>query len=418
MSNKLHSLVQHFNSNGLSSIAVKDITRKKRIVTQLNAKKELTINDVSASLNISVPKAAELISSLVKDGFIKEDGKRSVGKGRNASFYSLRADGCYFLGVEIKKYKINLGIMGFDKSILKSKLDIPFFYQEARESLKEIVSLINEFLAEIKIGRNKIGGVGISVAGRINVRTGEILTIYHFSDAPVKAILEKELGMPVYIDNDSRTIAYGEFHFGSRKKEKEVLVMNLDYGMAIGIFVDGKPVYGASGYAGELSHIPLYDNEKICFCGKKGCLETEASGYALIKKVTALMESGSNSILKKILAKKDFLEIEDIIEAVAKGDNLTLRVLSEVAEKLGRGLAITINIFNPELIIVGGSLSALGEPLLLPLKTAIIEHSLNLVNNDTRIVMSDLQYKAGLLGCCLLVRDKVLGMVQYGLTNY
>ena len=400
------------NGKELSSVVHKDINLKRKIFSMMSEKTELTVNDIAEALNISTPKAGELLSVLVKEKLIRETGKRSTGPGRKASLYILRHDSCYFLGVEIKKYKINIGLMGFDKRIVKSKLDIPFLYQEAGESLKEIIQIINNFLAEIKIDRDKIAGVGISVAGRINVRTGEILTIYHFSDAPIKSFLEKELDMPVYLDNDSRTIAYGEFHFGNRKREKEVLVMNLDYGMAIGIFVQGKPVYGASGYAGELSHIPLFNNEKICFCGKKGCLETEASGYALIQKITDAMEAGSNSILKRVLDKKKFLEIEDILHAVEKGDNLTLQTISSIAENLGRGLAITINIFNPELIIIGGGLSALGEPLLLPLKTSIIHHSLNLVNNDTRIVLSNLHYRAGLLGCCLLVRDKILGLLQ------
>lgn len=401
------------NSIGFSSVLFKDIKLKRKILSMMSESMELTVNDISGALNISTPKAGELLRGLVEEKLIKETDKRSKGPGRKAALYTLRHDNCYFLGVEIKKYKINVGLMGFDKRIVKSKLDIPFLYQEAGESLKEIILIINNFLDEVKIERSKIAGVGISVAGRINVRSGEILTIYHFSDAPIKPILEKELGMPVYLDNDSRTIAYGEFHFGNRRQEKEVLVMNLDYGMAIGIFVDGKPVYGASGYAGELSHIPLFNNEKICFCGKKGCLETEASGFALIQKITELMKAGSNSILKKILSKKGFLEIEDILYAVEKGDNLTLHTISSVAETLGRGLAITINIFNPELIIIGGSLSAIGEPLLLPLKTSIIQHSLKLVNNDTKVVVSTLHYKAGLLGCCLLVRDKVLGILQF-----
>ncbi len=414
MSNKsIHLFTQPKNDAGLSSVVFKDIKLNRKIFSIMSERKELTVNDISEALNISTPKAGELLSKLVEGKLIRETGKRTAGPGRKATLYTLRHDNCYFLGVEIKKYKINIGLMGFDKSIVKSKLEIPFLYQEAGESLKEIIFIINNFLDEIKIERSKIAGLGISVAGRINVRTGEILTIYHFSDAPVKATLEKELGMPVYLDNDSRTIAYGEFHFGNRKQEKDVLVMNLDYGMAIGIFVDGKPVYGASGYAGELSHIPIFTNEKICFCGKKGCLETEASGHALIQKITELMAEGSNSILQKVLSKKGFIEIEDIISAVEKGDNLTLQTISNVAEKLGRGLAITINIFNPELIIIGGSLSAIGEPLLLPLKTSIIQHSLNLVNSDTRVVVSNLHYKAGLLGCCLLVRDKVLGILHF-----
>ncbi|MEP7318090.1 MAG: ROK family transcriptional regulator, partial [Panacibacter sp.] len=340
MSTAIHPLFKQFNSKGLTSIAAKDLSRKRRIVSHMSSKDEITINDISESLNISIPKASELINELAEGGFIKETNKRSVGQGRKASFYALRSDNYYFLGVEIKKYKINIGLMGFDKVMLQSKNDIPFLYKEAGESLKEIVQLINNFLTENSIDRQKIAGVGLSIAGRVNVKTGSILTIYHFSDAPVKEVLENELGMPVFLDNDSRTIAYGEFSFGKRLLEKEVLVLNLDYGIALGIFVNGKPVYGASGYAGELGHIPLFDNEKICFCGKKGCLETEASGKALIERLTDQMSKGSNSILQTVLQQKGFLELEDILVAVQKGDSLTLQTINAVAEKLGRGLAV------------------------------------------------------------------------------
>jgi len=411
MPNMMHSLFQHFNAQGLSGVAIKDLSRKRRIVSHMSNNNEITINDISESLNISIPKASELMTELAEGGFIKETSKRSVGQGRKASFYALRADNYYFLGVEIKKYKINIGLMGFDKIMLQSTNDIPFLYKEAGESLKEIVQLINNFLNDNNIDRQKIAGVGLSIAGRVNVKTGNILTIYHFSDAPVKEVLESELGIPVFLDNDSRTIAYGEFNFGKRLLEKEVLILNLDYGIALGIFVNGKPVYGASGYAGELGHIPLFDNEKICFCGKKGCLETEASGKALIDRLTEQMSKGSNSILQPVLQQKGFLELEDILVAVTKGDSLTLHTINAVAEKLGRGLAVTINIFNPELIIIGGTLAAIGDPLLLPVKNAIIMHSLSLVNNDTTVVLSELNNAAGLLGCCLLVRDKVLGLV-------
>jgi predicted NBD/HSP70 family sugar kinase len=411
-SHTIRLLAHPDSTSDLSSVMLKDLKLKRKIMVLMSKSHEVSINEIAASLDISTPKAALLMNELTGEKLIKVVGKRTAGPGRKASLYALRHDNCFFLGVEIKKYKINVALMGFDKKILKSHLDIPFHYQEAGESLKEIVLIINNFLREVKVDRSLIAGLGVSVAGRINVRTGEILTIYHFSDAPIKAILEQELQMPVYLDNDSRTIAYGEYFFGNRKQEKEVLIMNLDYGMGIGIFVNGRPVYGASGYAGELSHIPLFNNEIICFCGKKGCLETEVSGNALIKKVIELINSGSNSILKKVLNKKGFLELEDVLLAVEKGDNLTLQAIGIIAGKLGRGLAITINIFNPQLIIIGGALSAIGEPLLLPLKASIIQHSLNLVNADTQVVLSSLHFRAGLLGCCLLVRDKMLGILQ------
>ena len=412
MSNSKHSILNSFTGDSLSGVAYKDQIRKKRIVTEMSRREEITINEIAENLNISVPKATELLSELSEAGLVNEIGKRSDGPGRKASFYALKADSCYFLGVEIKKYKVNIGLMGFDKKAVQSKRDIPFFYQEANQSLHEIAKMILDFLAEIQIDRQKIAGVGLSISGRVNVKTGQVLTFYHFGDAPIKTYLEQELAMPVFIDNDSRTMAYGEFHFGKRTTEKEALVLNLDYGIALGIFVKGEPVYGVSGYAGELGHIPLFDNEKICFCGKKGCMETEASGRALIEYLIEKMEHGTNSILQPNYREKGLIELEDVVNAINKGDNLALAALDAMAAKLGRGLAVTINLFNPEIIIIGGSLSAVGEALLLPVKSHILRHSLSIVNSDTQVVLSDLNEKAGLLGCCLLVRDKILGIVN------
>src|SRR6266404_2476049 len=152
MSNNTIPLFTQFkDESGYSSVFFKTIKLKRKIVSLLSERKEITVNDISGYLNVSTPKAGELLSELVEEKLIKETGKRLVGPGRKASLYSLRHDNWYFLGVEIKKYKINIGLMGFDKSIVKSKLDIPFLYQEAGESLEVIISIINDFLKEIKI---------------------------------------------------------------------------------------------------------------------------------------------------------------------------------------------------------------------------------------------------------------------------
>ena len=404
-------ILSTFKNEFVSGVAVKDHLRRKRIIAQLSDMEEITINEISESLNISVPKSTELLAELSKQGFVTEKGKRAEGPGRKATFYGLAADSCYFIGLEIKKYSLNIGLMGFDKTMHHAQNDIPFYTEDANESLAEIVRLVQEFIDNSSIQKDRIVGMGVSISGRINVHTGDILTIYHFSDAPVKKTLEEAFDMPVYLDNDSRSIAYGEFHFGQVDKEEEVLVLNLDYGMALGIFVNGKPIFGASGYAGELGHIPLFDNEKICFCGKKGCLETEASGKALIDWITDQMKAGSNSVLAKKLQAKNFIELQDVVDAVKKGDNLAIEGISNIADKIGRGIAVVINLFNPQLIVVSGKLSAVGEPLLLPIKTSIIQHSLTLVNADTKLVLSELYDQAGLLGTCLLVRDKIVGLV-------
>ena len=409
-----NSVFTHLNEPGLSGVAFKDQSRKKRVISHFSARGESTIPELSDLLNISIPKTTELIAGLFEEGLVIDTGRKTDGLGRKAAIYSLSPSSCYFIGVEIRKYKINIGLMSFNASIVDSALNIPFDFSDASESLDAIIREIRNFLSKIKVPKEKIIGLGLSLAGRINVKTSEILSIYHFGNAPVKTKLEEEFGLPVFIDNDSRTLAYGEYNFGNSGfpySEKNVCIVNLDYGIAIGIFANGIPVYGASGYAGEIGHIPMFNNEKICFCGKKGCFETEASGLALIDFLNRKINEGTSSRLQHAIAKKGFIELEDILEAVRHGDNLAMEGVAEIAYNLGKGLAVAINMLNPELIVLGGMLSALGEPLLLPVKTSIMKYSLSLVNNDTRIVLSTIDQRAGLPGCCLLVRDKVLGLV-------
>lgn len=406
-----YSIFSHLEGTGLSGFAFKNHARRKKMIAHLSMRRESTIPELAELLNISIPKTTELASGLLEEGLIKEAGYKTEGIGRKATIYSLNQSSCYFLGVEIKKYKINIGVMGFDQTLVDSRLNVPFPFLEPNESLNAITDAINEFLSQSIIPREKIMAVGLSIPGRINVIKGEILTIYHFEDAPLKSTLEEKLGLPVYLDNDSRTIAYGEYYFGKYHSGENVIVVNLDYGLGTGIFVNGKPMYGASGYAGELGHIPIFDNEKICQCGKKGCLQTEASGLALIEFITNKMNEGSNSRLKSIFSTKGFLELEDIIESVKFGDNLAVEGVTELGYKLGKGLAVAINLFNPNEIVLGGMLSAIGDPLLLPVQMSLIQHSLSKVNTDTKISISKLNAKAELLGCCLLVRDKTLGLV-------
>ncbi|HVY75624.1 MAG TPA: ROK family protein [Puia sp.] len=409
-----YSIFEQLNGHPLSHVALKDLNLKKNAVAFLTTRGEGTMLEIADQLNTSVPKTTELIAHLSEEGLVRATGRKTEGLGRKAAIYTLNPDSCYFLGIEVRKYEINIGLMSFNAAMVETSLTIPFLFSEPEESLNAIIGEIKKFLAKASIPREKIIGLGLSMSGRINVKTSRILSNYHFAESPIKETLEAAIGLPVYIDNDSRTIAYGEYYFGRNGlsyQEKNVCIVNLDYGMSLGIFVDGAPIYGTSGYAGEIGHIPMYNNEKICFCGKKGCLETEASGLALIDFIQERMKEGSSSRLEKILARKGYLQLENVLESAVHGDNLAIEGITEIAHNLGKGLSVAINMLNPELIVLGGLLAEAGDILLFPVKTSIMQHSLSIVNSDTRIVLSSLRQKAGLPGCCLLVRNKMLGLI-------
>jgi Transcriptional regulator/sugar kinase len=178
-------------------------------------------------------------------------------------------------------------------------------------------------------------------------------------------------------------------------------------GLGVGIIIDGKIYKGKSGFSGEFGHISTFDNEILCHCGKKGCLETEASGTALRRILLERIAGGESSILSASVADKKVISLNDILAAVYKEDMLCIEIVDEIGQKLGKQIAGLINLFNPEMVIVGGALSLTGDYLLQPLKTAIRKYSLNLVNKDSIIVTSKLKAKAGVVGACMLARSKM-----------
>ena len=219
-------------------------------------------------------------------------------------------------------------------------------------------------------------------------------------------ILTEQIGHQVCIDNDTRAMTYGEYMQGCVNGEKNIIFVNISWGLGIGIIIDGKVYSGKSGFSGEFGHISAFDNEILCHCGKKGCLETEASGIALHRILMERIENGETSILSK-QNKSGTFTLDEIIDAVNKEDPLCIEIIEEIGLKLGRQIAGLINIFNPDLVIIGGTLATTGDYIIQPIKTAIRKYSLNLVNKDSAIKSSKLKEKAGVVGACMLARSRI-----------
>lgn len=368
----------------------------------------MTLPELGKQLNISVPKVTVLVNELRDEGLVRDYGKIESSGGRRPNLYGLAADAAYFIGVDVKQSHITIGLSDLDKALVVKSGRIAYELSNTLGSRDQLCDHILNFINGLSIVKDRIRGVGINLSGRVNYRTGHSYSYFHFDDRPLSEIVEEKIGFPVFLENDSRAMAYGEFCRGAVENEKDVLFLNLDYGIAVGILMDGKLYYGKSGYAGEFGHMPVFNNEYICRCGKKGCLETQAAGWALERMFRDKLREGSSSALSARIPDPDQITMDDIIEAAIADDVLAIELLAELGENLGRGIASLINVFNPELVILGGSLLATGEYIGLPIKTAINKYSLSLVNNDTRLVTSRLGEDAGLLGACFLVRERFL----------
>jgi glucokinase-like ROK family protein len=405
---RIKKLIEVFSADSISGgVAYKNKELKKAIIKQIEVTGDLTIADLNKDLAISTPKITSLVNELIEEGLLKDEGKIDSTGGRRANIYGLVSDAAYFIGVDVKRYAINIGLLDFKKHLVKTKQQIPYELQNTPESLNALINSIKEFVKEQKLPKEKILSIGINLSGRVNTITGYSYSFFHFQEEPLSEIIEKALGIRTFIENDSRAMAFGEFCSGVVSNEKNVLFVNLDYGIGLGILIDGKVYYGKSGFSGEFGHIPLFNNEIICQCGKKGCLETEVSGVALMRMFKEKIMNGSSSLAMKKGKKIDQIKLEDLVEAAQNEDMLAIELITEFSEKLGRALAVVINLLNPELIILGGTIAKTGDYLRLPTRSSLNKYSLSLVNSDTQFKVSKLGDNAGVLGGCLIARNKI-----------
>ena len=395
----------------LNNIDGKNAVLKQKILGLCINDGDFSLADLSKELGTSIPTTTKLVEELLSDGLLEDRGKQGTNGGRRPSIFGLNPAAGYFVGVDIRRKYINFTVTDFKGTVLGYYERLPFAVQNSEESFIDLCKFIKASLSENNIDCDKVLAYGFNLTGRVNNETGYCFSYFIGEDKPIATVLEKILERPVTIDNDSRAMTYGEYIGGVAKSEKNMLFLNVAWGLGMGMIVDGHLSYGKSGFSGEIGHFPLLENNQVCHCGKTGCLETGASGSAVHRIFMDKLKEGRASSLSEKYANGEIIHIEDIIEAVKEEDVLAIEVVEEIGTVLGRAIAGLINIFNPELIVIGGNMATAKDYLLLPIKSAVQKHSLNIINSDTKIKLSKLGKKAGSIGSCMLSRSKLLGLL-------
>lgn len=380
---------------------------KKRIISYYIHNGNSTITDLSTILNLSIPTVTKFIDEMCLSGLLTEYGKLERSGGRHPSLYGLNPLSGYFIGVDVKRYSLNIGLINFSGEMIESQLNVPYVFENTMSGLEALCQQIKNFVEALDIDSERILNICVNVSGRVNPDSGYSYSWFNFGEAPLAQVMSDMVGYPVCVENDTRSMTYGEFMKGAAKSYKNLLYVNASWGIGLGMILDGKIYLGKSGFAGEFGHIHAYENQVICHCGKKGCLETEASGQAVYRKLIERVKNGEISVLSDdINAGKD-ITLEQVVKAVNNEDIMCIELVEEAGIELGKSIAGLINIFNPEAVVIGGTLSMSGDYLVQPLKTAIRKYSLNLVNKDTIVCASSLRNKAGMIGACMVARSRL-----------
>lgn len=386
---------------------------KKRIINYYIYNGNSTISELSRALDISIPTVTKLIEEMCDNGLLLTYGKLETSEGRHPHLYGLNPDSGYFVGVDLNLGSVNIALMNFNGEIVDQRMNVVSDISNSAEGLETLCKVIDEFVDSLAIDRSHILNVNVNISGRVNPEAGYSYSWFNLGEEPVAQIIAQRIGFEVSIENDSRAMTYGEYLCGNITNKRNLLFINLSWGLGLGIIIDGKNYSGNSGFAGEFGHYPCYDNEVICHCGKKGCLETEASGMAIHRKLVERVRRGESSILSKAIEEDPSkVTLRHIINAINNEDVLCIDLLEEVGHNIGKHIAGLINIFNPEEVVIGGILSQTGDYLVQPIRSSVRKHSLNLVNRDTNISLSRLKEKAGVIGACMMARTRLFDNYQ------
>ena len=408
----MSSLIDFFNNQETENkgLLQKNNIIKRNIIAYMAMNGEATLAELTKELRISVPTITKLVQELVDEDIVTDLGKVETPGGRRPNVFGLTNTTIYFAGVNVGRDRMTLVITDLKNNIIHEVVDNSFELSDREQCLEKICDNIDNFINTCGIDKSHILGVGVCIVGRVNTQLGRSYKYFTGYEESLRDIIESRIGIRVLVENDTRSRCYAEYTCGRSKDESNVIYLHLGLGVAIGIVVNGKLFYGKNGFAGEFGHIPFFDNEKICFCGKKGCLETEVSGLAIEEKMCELIRNGANSILRPKYENKEPIHINDIITAARNDDNLSIELIEEAGEKIGKAVAILINIFNPETVIVGGNLAAAGDYIMLPLKSATNKYSLNLVYKDTKFRQSKMSENAPAWGVAMLIRNQIIGL--------
>ncbi|GEP95882.1 ROK family protein [Chitinophaga cymbidii] len=367
---------------------------------------KLSSTDLSVRMGKSIPHVLKIIDDLIADGSIAELGYAPSSGGRRPIIYALKPDAIYILSVGMDQEFTRIALMDIENNPVAQVKEFELPLTNNPEAIVRLKEKMQEVIKESGVSKDKIIGAGIGMPGFVDFKKGVNYSFLNAGGKTITEYLTSELNIPVYIDNDSSLIALAEFRFGAARQKKNAMVVNIGWGIGLGMILNGELFRGHDGFAGEFSHIPLFNNNKLCSCGKSGCLETEASLLLVIEKAGHGLKDGRLSALgAKFPTGHPEADWDAIVKAAHKGDRFVVELLSKTGYDIGKAVAILIHLMNPEFVILSGRGTLAGKVWEAPVQQALNEHSIPRLAANTKLAISTLGHHAELIGAVSLVME-------------
>lgn len=372
---------------------------------------QITRQDLASKMGLSISMLSKLTGVLLEQGVIRETGRTETESRRSSGLLAINADAGYAIGLDVNGHHQKAVLVGLDGGVV-CRIGRDTSIPPDREAiLDELESVVAELVRSAAISPERILGAGLGLWGSVNPISGVVASWTEtpnlsetWRDFAIRdALLERWPFPHIIVDDIVRCLGIAEVHFGDHTDAGEGFIYLLaDSGIGMVLMLNEMPFVGALQIAGEIGHIPLRGLARPCNCGNVGCLETGASATAILEGITErLRDTQIQSQLRERI-----LSMKDVLKAAGEGDKLAYRALIEAGEYLGEGLAITVNLFGPALIVIGGMLSA-SDAYLDAARRSLRLQVINTVASRVRVEASRLDQWAGARGAAAQVLGRL-----------
>lgn len=391
---------------------VMSIINKKKILSLIRRHKRVSRADLAKETGLAIPTVSRILEELTeRDKLVRTSGTGISSGGRRPNLVEFNHESLYIIGIDIGATHIRGILSDLDANILFEIQLVTAIEKGFDYIIDTVVRIIDKLRNRKGVTYSNIKGVGLGIAGLVNKHKGEVefSPDFNWSNINLQKELESRIDLPFYFDNSSRLMALGELEFGKNSDCRNFAVLNLGYGIAAGLVVEGNLVSGDKGFAGEFGHISVDFNSKIrCHCGQQGCLEALASGNRIAALGTEVLNEKQSKILQKLYDQNgEIMEARIVALAAKAGDVDCLKIFDEVTTYLCLGIRNLVNILNPETIFLGGGVSSSGDFLFDLIRKKLATYLFK-TNSKVTIVPCTFGEHATIMGAVSLVLHRIV----------
>lgn len=368
------------------------VKRENKSLILETIKKQFPISraDIANHTGLNKGTVSSLVNDLLGENLINESGPGKSSGGRRPVMLLFNKLAGYSIGIDLGVNYL-LGILTDLEGNICHEKRITFNNLSFEELIDELYMVVDLLITSAPPSPYGIIGISVGVPGTVN-KNGKILLApnLEWRDVHLKDILEDKYDLPIIIENEANTGAYGEKKFGAGKSYKNIIYVSVGIGIGVGLILNGELYKGNNGFSGEMGHMTIDIHGDECRCGNIGCWELYASEQALIKKAEQLdIQSGVN---------ESELSLESLIHQAEKGNESTIKLFEQIGDYIGVGINNIINTFNPEQIIIGNRMASAQQWLSKSLKSRVINQAMDFHQQDLKLNFSELTTHSSALG--------------------